>query len=134
MKRISVTPRHIPGCSVSKFDYVPCQAELSSYIDYFHKQLHEDIENNRLKQIRDRLRAMGHTFSEMSMLREYLSQSATIITFPNKPDYREMYLFYGTKDQVTVGAWWETYEYVENFDYPERGLTISVIAGKPPQY
>ncbi len=133
MKQISVTPRLIPGCSVSKFDHVPFHAELSTYMDSFQKQLREDIENNRLEQIRERLHDMGYAFGDMYMLKEFLKDNATIITYPNKPDYREMYLFAGTKDQATVGAWWETYEYVQEFDNPERGFKMTIIAGKPPQ-
>jgi hypothetical protein len=130
MKRI--TPKTIPGCSVSKFDYLPSHVDLSSHIASFHKQVIEGVENNRLKQIRKRLHKMGHQFSDVSTLKQFLIENATVVTNSEKPDYREMYLFAGTKDQVTVGSWWETFEYVHNFDAPERGFSMTIIAGMPP--
>lgn len=128
-----ITPRLIDGCSVSKFDYVPEQADLSSYMQSFYKQLHECIENKRLEQIRKRLQNMGYRFESILVLKEFLSKNATVVTYPHKPDYREMCIFAGTNEQVTFGAWWETYEYVHNFENPERGFTMTIIAGKPPQ-
>jgi hypothetical protein len=131
---LSITPRVIPGCSVSKFAHVPIQADLTSYIDHFNKRLCEDIQNERLMQVQERLLEMGHAFNDKYMLQEFITQKATIVTQPCEPDYRVMYLFYGTKDQVTVGGWWETYEVIQNFDNPERGFTMTIIVGKEPKH
>lgn len=129
---LTITPRAIPCNSGINLDHLPCLPEQPSYMDFFYKQLFDDVENARLKQIEDRLLELGYRFGSEFILKEFLTENATIVTHIDKPDYREMYLFAGTKDQATVGSWWETYEFVPNYEGPQNGYKVTVIAGKEP--
>lgn len=133
MKQIipSITSQFIQGCSETKNNHLLCLPEQPSFTDLFYKALFESVQNDRLEQIRNRLAEMGYQFRDKNLMIEFLRGNATIITFPDKPDYREMYLFYGTKDQATVGSWWETMRFEHNFNDAEYGHKVAVIAGEP---
>lgn len=82
----------------------------------------------REDQIIERLGQAGFSFETRQSLEEFARTRLTIVTFQNKPLYRELYLDYQTDQQMLVAIWWDTIE--TEFD-PQNPITYKVTAGKP---
>jgi hypothetical protein len=126
----SVIPKSIPGCNpmTDIFGGEPGP----TFIEQFYNQMVDDVFNERLKQVENRLSQIGYCFEDKTLLKDFLAQNATIITYDDKPHYRELYLFYGQRDHIMIATWWETYQVEPYSNDQEYGYKITVIAGERP--
>lgn len=103
-----------------------------TFMELYYQQIFEYINNERLKQVEERLIEIGYRFSNTVLLKQFLEEYTTIISFDEKPQYREMYLFYGTDKQMLIAIWWETVQFEHTYDEGKFGYNLKVIAGERP--
>jgi hypothetical protein len=132
-----ITSRFIPAAGAgphmaNRLIHFKPEEPVPSFMDLFHKQILGDIQNERLKQIEDRLRKLGYLFENIVYLKEFLAEHATVVTYDDKPNYCELYLFHAQRHEVLAATRYETVRFEHNFNDTDHGYKMTVIAGEKP--
>lgn len=92
-------------------------------------------ETKRGEAIFDRLRTLGYIFSKdaFKLKKEFAEEQLTVIEYKEIPDYRQLYLDFGTPTQMLIASW-NTHDEVNiSFDGPERGNIGLMITEESPK-
>lgn len=96
-------------------------------------QMLKDADYKRDKQIEERLNQLGYAFGNDLARHDFYREHLTRLTYPDKPQWVELYLDYGTLEQIAIASYWDTVEITPGFDGINASHSLTITVGNPPK-